>query len=545
MIFKNKTLRLIIFTVLLLVTFSLNAQQREGANNPPTHGRSGIDNDIRLKPGEALELYTRVVDPERDQVISERSEEVYKLTEIFRETEKNNALTTAEGGEGKSVLIIETARYLEEELPKWQIRSLDLGLIEAGASFEGQFLDRVENLKSDLLVEAERIKAEGGVLILAIDEAHRMLEIGNGATDNNNILNQLKNFFNDPRVRLWFLTTNREALPLQRDLTIQRRMKPHRLSRMSLDQVKQIVKSIAAQRIIKAKAEYDLDIKVDRDALYFIVEKAADFIHERTPVDAAREVVNTAFTQIITHHSVGSKELAILKGKIKRLQSEIEDTMLLNNATEDIISLQKRLEAAQYEKTTLENTETKTHEEVKLKRQLSILKEKMDKAQSLGHFDKAGRIEHKEIPELNEKIAFLAENPSTDTNPNHLDKLKAAQVISEFTQGVPPEAILNVEAEGIENLESKMAKNIVGHKDLIKDIQSALEMAAYSNIPKSVGPMYLALLDGPSRTGKTEVVKQLAYALGRPHVVLNMSKYTGQSGHSTAWGSDRGIVDAQ
>jgi len=560
--YKNNLNHTVIFIFTLLMSLSSFAQdgaEQGGNNNGPRQAVAGVDQaSEKLQPGEALERFTSVVDPQtyQNDVIITRPDETGRLVEIFIGAQRNNALTTGESGDGKSVLILEMARELGIKLPEWQVRSLDLGAIIADASYVGEFEGRVEVLKADIIAEAERVEANGGKLILAIDEAHRMLDMGGGAAGNNNILNQLKDFFNDSRIRLWLLTTNNEARPLQNDTTIARRTTPHNVGRMTMDQVTQMVFDIAEAEVQRIKQEFNLDINVDPTALDLIAQKAADFMPGRTPVDAANQVTYAAFATILKNHVLGSVDLAVLEAQIESLTRQIKQRRAFidvdNNAQNDeanrekIAEMERKLEAAEYARDLINDTESLTAEEAEFNKQIDALTEQMQQLQRESKYEEAGRIQYEALPAIRaNRDAFLAEHTEYDPNQNRLDPLKAARAISMFTQGVPTTAILNIEAEGIRDLESRLADKVIGHTDLIARIRRALITATDPNARSSEGPMYSAILDGPTGTGKTEVVKQLAHALGRPHVEINMSRYAGQSGATTAWGSDRGIVGSE
>ncbi|WP_133152770.1 AAA family ATPase, partial [Vibrio sp. 10N.261.52.A1] len=121
--------------------------------------------------------------------ISGRNAEVRKAIDILCRKRQNNPIMVGEPGVGKTAVVEGLAlRIAADEVPSAlqgvQIHSLDLGLLQAGASVKGEF----ENRLKDVINE---VKSSEVPIIVFIDEAHTLIGAG-GAAGQNDAANLLK-----------------------------------------------------------------------------------------------------------------------------------------------------------------------------------------------------------------------------------------------------------------------------------------------------------------------------------------------------------------
>jgi type VI secretion system protein VasG len=141
----------------------------------------------------ALDQYTtcltaRAREGKVDPVIG-RDAEIRQVIDILMRRRQNNPILTGEAGVGKTAVVEGLAlRIAEGDVPDVlrgvEIHTLDMGLLQAGASVKGEFENRLKNV-------IDEVKQEPAPIILFIDEAHTMIGAG-GAAGQNDAANLLK-----------------------------------------------------------------------------------------------------------------------------------------------------------------------------------------------------------------------------------------------------------------------------------------------------------------------------------------------------------------
>ena len=133
-------------------------------------------------------LTQRARDGKVDPVIG-RDTEIRQAIDILMRRRQNNPILTGEAGVGKTAVVEGLAlRIVEGDVPDVlrgvEIHTLDMGLLQAGASVKGEFENRLKNV-------IDEVKKSPHAIILFIDEAHTMIGAG-GAAGQNDAANLLK-----------------------------------------------------------------------------------------------------------------------------------------------------------------------------------------------------------------------------------------------------------------------------------------------------------------------------------------------------------------
>src|SRR6185437_11097234 len=111
-----------------------------------------------------------------------RDSEIRQIVDILTRRRQNNPILTGEAGVGKTAVVEGFAvRIAEGDVPSALkdviVRTLDLGLLQAGAGVKGEFENRLKSV-------IEEVKASPKPIILFIDEAHTLIGAGGGAGQN-------------------------------------------------------------------------------------------------------------------------------------------------------------------------------------------------------------------------------------------------------------------------------------------------------------------------------------------------------------------------
>src|SRR4029077_19051648 len=117
-----------------------------------------------------------------------RDAEIRQVVDILTRRRQNNPILTGEAGVGKTAVVEGFALQIvagdvPPPLQKVSLRTLDLGLLQAGAGVKGEFENRLKSV-------IEEVKASPTPIILFIDEAHTMIGAGgqSGQGDAANLL---------------------------------------------------------------------------------------------------------------------------------------------------------------------------------------------------------------------------------------------------------------------------------------------------------------------------------------------------------------------
>ncbi|USC04864.1 AAA family ATPase [Klebsiella variicola] len=134
-----------------------------------------------------LDVTAKARDGQIDPVFG-RDTEIRQMVDILSRRRKNNPILVGEPGVGKTALVEGLALRIAEgnvpdALKPVSVRTLDLGLLQAGAGVKGEFEQRLKNI-------IEAVQQSPSPVLLFIDEAHTIIGAGNqaGGADAANLL---------------------------------------------------------------------------------------------------------------------------------------------------------------------------------------------------------------------------------------------------------------------------------------------------------------------------------------------------------------------
>ena len=217
-----------------------------------------------------------------------RNAEIDDTIRVLCRKTKNNPIHIGEPGVGKTAIIYELARMINEgkvsnKLKDCKIYSLTMGDLLAGARFRG---DVEEKLKTVI----ENIEKEDNC-ILYIDEIHTIVGAGGNSDENtNDVSNILKPYLakENKKCKIVGSTTfNEYKRYIQKDGALSRRFQPVIIKEPSKEDTYEIIKGIAKSYEDFHKVKYteealkaivDLSIKYMNDK--FLPDKAIDLLDE-------------------------------------------------------------------------------------------------------------------------------------------------------------------------------------------------------------------------------------------------------------------------
>jgi ATP-dependent Clp protease ATP-binding subunit ClpC len=266
---------------------ALRAEERQVQER---HARFGVKLEGRI--GTLRDLTHLAYQGKLDPVVA-RKNEVDRMVQILNARQKNNPVLIGEAGVGKTALPRELARRIVagEVPPSLQNRRvvvLDLALLLAGASFRGQFEDRL----NEVLNQAEQERA-----ILFIDELHTVLGAGGaeGALDASHIL---KPRLTDGELTTIGATTLDEYRRIEKDGALSRRFRD-----VLVEQPNDADALAMLQSHIPAWTEHyalpdGRTIQVPTETLRSAVLWARRYLAERRLPDSAKELVELSLSKL-------------------------------------------------------------------------------------------------------------------------------------------------------------------------------------------------------------------------------------------------------
>ena len=459
-----------------------------------------------------------------------RDFEIRQVIDILTRRRQNNPILTGEAGVGKTAVVEGFALRIAtgdvpEPLKNVAVRTLDLGLLQAGAGVKGEFENRLKSV-------IDEVKSSPQPIILFIDEAHTMIGAG-GAAGQNDAANLLKPALARGELRTIAATTWAEYKKyFEKDAALARRFQVVKVEEPDED------KAIGMMRGLLEKMEAHHNVRILDEAIVDSVKLSHRYIAGRQLPDKSVSVLDTACAKV-----------AIGQGATP---ASVEDsTRRISKLTAEINSLQRELATgAAHDERLAELNETRAKEEERLAK----FNEQWTKEKEL-----VGKIR-----EIRTKLETGAANGDADSMKAELGKLNAelketqgenplmqptvngqtvAEVISGWT-GIPVGKMVSDEINAVLNLQDKLAERVIGQNHALHAIAQRIRTSR-AGLTDPARPIGVFLLVGTSGVGKTETALALAdtlYGGERNLISINMSEYQEAHTVSSLKGSPPGYV---
>ena len=479
-----------------------------------------------------------------DPVIG-RDTEIRDVVRILSRKTKNNPVLIGEPGVGKTAIVEGLAqRIVRGDVPDGlkdrMVFSLDMTALMAGASYRGQFEER---LKAVL----KKIKESEGKIILFIDEIHTI--VGAGKTEGSSDAgNMLKPMLARGELHCVGATTLDEYRKyMEKDAALERRFQPVMVDPPSEED------AISILRGIKERFEKYHNVHIRDEALVSAVALSARYIQDRFLPDKAIDLLDEACARIRTEMDSCPQELDEISRHVRRL--EIEEIALKKEKDDNS---KKRLEELQSELKVLKTKsdamtaqwkeEKAALEDVRrVRTRLEEEKNKYENALMRGDNETAARLKYGVIPELEKKLRVheddLRKNAGGALLREEVTADEIAEVVSRWS-GIPVTKLVEGEREKLVRLADTLHERVIGQDKAVDAVADAV-IRSRAGIKNRQRPVGAFLFLGPTGVGKTELAKALAQELfddENAMVRLDMSEYMEKFAVSRLVGAPPGYV---
>ena len=530
---------------------------------------SGAMAPAQMGKQEALKQFTvdltqRARDGEIDPIVG-RDEEIRQIIDILMRRRQNNPILTGEAGVGKTAVVEGFALKIASgdvppSLQDVSLLSLDVGLLQAGASMKGEFENRLKQV-------IEEVQSSTKPIIMFIDEAHTLVGAG-GAAGTGDAANLLKPALARGTLRTVAATTWAEYKKhIEKDPALTRRFQVVQVEEPSEE------RAILMMRGITSTLEKHHKVKILDEALEAAVRLSHRYIPARQLPDKSVSLLDTAAARVaISQHAVPAevddcqKRIDALNTELKIIadehlvgvdtdEREKRASTLLSEETERLATLTARWnEEKDLVHHVLEVRAKLRGQTAKVEGTDSNLEQAADavatevEVQTAEGSGPVEELTEEQRAKLLGQLQGLQQQLSELQGESPLilptvDEQAVGSVVEDWT-GIPVGRMVKDEVETVLQLADILNERIIGQTHALKMIAKRIQTsrAGLDNPNKPIGVFMLA---GPSGVGKTETALALAEALygGEQNVItINMSEFQEAHTVSTLKGAPPGYV---
>ncbi|MBU0747856.1 MAG: type VI secretion system ATPase TssH [Gammaproteobacteria bacterium] len=541
----------------------LQAADGSGLQGAPGDA-SGATSTLGNGKQDALQRYTvdlteRAHKGELDPVTG-RDEEVRQMIDILMRRRQNNPILVGEAGVGKTAVVEGLAlRIAADDVPPplrgVQLRVMDVGLLQAGASMKGEFENRLRSL-------LDEVQTSTTPIVLFIDEVHTLIGAG-GQAGTGDAANLLKPALARGVLRTIGATTWAEYKKyIEKDPALTRRFQLVHIHEPDEPKAVHMLRGVAA------KLEGHHKVRIADEAVAAAVSLSHRYIPSRQLPDKAVSLLDTACSRVAMALTSTPARLEAVLRQQEALRVELE--VVRREAALGIAHATRLDELA----ASLESLQL---EQAALSERLAC---ESDLAQRIVAAETALMATHRSpasgaaaSPDALALAGTTAEastaddpsaTPSLHPGAEDLDALRkelgalqgddpllhpvvdagvVAAVVAEWT-GIPVGRMLRDEVKSVLELTQTLEKRVIGQRHGLEAITRRIQTAR-ARLDNPGKPIGVFLLAGPSGVGKTETALSLAEALygGEQNLItINMSEFQEAHTVSTLKGAPPGYV---
>jgi type VI secretion system protein VasG len=409
-----------------------------------------------------------------------------ELLEVLARRRQNNPLLLGDPGVGKTAIVEGLAiRMAEGEAPgplrRASIRVLDLASIQAGAAAAGELESRLQQVLED-------VRAAADPVVLFVDEAHTLFQLGAGAGALDAV-NVLKPSLARGELRLIAATTHAEyKRHFERDAAFTRRFQVVRVEEPGDEEAVWILRGVAP-----GLARHH-QVRIDETALEASVRLSRRYLAERQLPDKAISLLDTAAARVALSRTAAPGLIEEARTLVARLEESGEDDELA------------------VAETRLADLEGRWRDERAL----------------VARIEEALAANENSRPLEAELARLQAGRPLVHAS---VSEAVIAEVVASWT-GVPVNRIGGGEREAILHLRVRLGDRIAGQDHALDAVVKRI-LASRAGLDDEARPIGVFLLTGPSGTGKSELARALAevlYSGERDLITIPLAEY--QEAHS-------------
>ncbi|HJU30294.1 MAG TPA: ATP-dependent chaperone ClpB [Hyphomicrobiaceae bacterium] len=460
---------------------------------------------------DALKRYARdltalAAEGKIDPVIG-RDEEIRRTIQVLSRRTKNNPVLIGEPGVGKTAIAEGLAQRIvkgdvPESLKDKKLLALDMGALIAGAKYRGEFEERLKAVLSE-------VQAEGGRIILFIDELHTIVGAGKaeGAMDAGNLL---KPALARGELHCVGATTLDEYRKhIEKDAALARRFQPVFVNEPTVED------TISILRGLKEKYEQHHGVRITDSALVSAATLSNRYISDRFLPDKAIDLVDEAASRLKMEIDSKPEELDAIDRDLMQMKIEREALKKETDAAskDRLTRLDKSIAELEEKSKSLtqrwEGEKSKLGDAQRLKVELDQKRNELAQAQRRGDLGRAGELQYGVIPGLEKKLKAIESEEGKGAmveeavTPDHI-----AQIVSRWT-GIPVDRMLEGEREKLLRMEEALARRVVGQREAVEAVSTAVRRAR-AGLQDPNRPIGSFIFLGPTGVGKTELTKALA-----------------------------------
>jgi len=511
-----------------------------------------------------------------------RDDEIRQIIDILMRRRQNNPILTGEAGVGKTAVVEGFARRIAHgDVPPMlkdvSLLTLDVGLLQAGASMKGEFEQRLRQV-------IDEVQASTRPIVLFIDEVHTLVGAG-GAAGTGDAANLLKPALARGTLRTIGATTWAEYKKhIEKDPALTRRFQTVKIEEPSEE------KAILMMRGIVSAMEKHHRVQVLDVALEAAVKLSHRYIADRQLPDKSVSLLDTACARVAVSHHATPAEVEDCQRRIEALTTESEIIAREQAIGVDIGDRASRVEEAlATESARLKELHGDWAAEKEVVDEILALRAKLRDAtgkaepaaaNAPGATGSAGAQGSPGSPAVATASAAATgggQTASAGAPPTpkmsaaeqdaararlqvlqskltelqgesplmlpSVDEQAVGSVVADWT-GIPVGRMVKDEVATVLNLASSLGKRVIGQDHALEMISRRVQTARASleNPNKPIGVFMLA---GPSGVGKTETAISLSEALygGEQNMItINMSEFQEAHTVSTLKGAPPGYV---
>lgn len=482
-----------------------------------------------------------------------RDDEIRQMVDILMRRRQNNPIMIGEAGVGKTAVVEGFAQRIARgdvppSLKDVELRTLDVGLLQAGASMKGEFEQRLRSV-------IDEVQASQKPIILFIDETHTLVGAG-GAAGTGDAANLLKPALARGTLRTIGATTFAEYKKhIEKDPALTRRFQSIQVDEPSEE------RAILMMRGVASTMEKHHKVQILDEALEAAVKLSHRYIPARQLPDKSVSLIDTACARVAVSLHATPAEVDDSRKRIEALETELAII-----GREGAIGIETGKRAADAndllgaERTRLAALEARWNDERALVDELLSLRAQLrDGAQPVEGTGSqleaaAGAAAPAVAVTPQQRAGLMAQLKAVQAKLTDLqgetplilptvDYQAVASVVGDWT-GIPVGRMAKNEMETILNIASQLNKRVIGQDHAMEMIAKRIQTsrAGLDNPSKPIGVFMLA---GTSGVGKTETALALAEALygGEQNLItINMSEYQEAHTVSTLKGAPPGYV---